>query len=649
MNQNIPRIVYNVAAMLAMFPRLLLIGILLLWTVGVLPAQESEKSPGPRIELLTMNGGKPNLSATGEGISSYKNDEIYQRGKMTVRLLKPEEVNFKIELPYGYSLFNNLIYIVDTDISFAGLSDITFNIPSARTKETFAQLRILFPELDYAEPNAPQWHDITLDSDSAEAQRHLSETAIKQRLPDFKSRTVHGFIQYSPVVFLVALRDPTKVRNKLSADLALTGTGPQQVTEGQQLTYELKITNAGPDMATGLRLHAERGFSFISIDTSDGKCNMMAGNIECKIPSLEKGRSVEIKIVEQCAWGREGADRPPGDEPSPTWEVTKFITLGATERDPSTENNELQLTTEVFPDQNKGPVIEIVSPTLFQVFSGPAVSVPIRFKASDPDGFIKKVELFDRENGKSLGEPTLQSEGEYELIYKNVGLGRRWVTIVATDNLGRVASQDAPEFFVNGPAKVEIISPKAGSMLNREDGEITVTIHASSPSSTVKKVSLDMWNSDATAVGNDTYVVKVKSCLRKCRFQAIAVDDKGIESRSGYVEFTIRSTPAVTLYWFDGEYIHEIEAGKPLKVSNEVILHASGVHGDTFNEADIVKTEIFVDNALVCTIDEAKRPWSEYNCAWRPSPGKYKLHAVTTDEDGAVGKSEVIEVVIERP
>jgi len=99
LNQNIPRIVYNVAAMLAMFPRLLLIGILLLWTVGVLPAQESEKSPGPRIELLTMNGGKPNLSATGEGISSYKNEEIYQRGKMTVRLHKPEEVNFKIELP----------------------------------------------------------------------------------------------------------------------------------------------------------------------------------------------------------------------------------------------------------------------------------------------------------------------------------------------------------------------------------------------------------------------------------------------------------------------------------------------------------------------------------------------------------------------
>jgi hypothetical protein len=633
----------------SMFPRFLLLGVLLLWTVSVSPAQEPQKTSGPRIELLTMNGGKPNLSATGEGIASYKNDEIYQRGKMTVRLLKPEERKlFTLELPLGYSLFNDLIYVVETDISFAGLSDITFNIPSARTKETFAQLRILFPEIDYSDPKVPRWNDITLDGDSEEAQRWLSETAIKQRLPDFKSRTLHGFIQYSPVVFLVALRDPTKVRNNLTADLQLTGSVQEQVTEGQRVTYELKITNAGPDMATGIRLHSERGFAFVSIDTSEGKCNLMGGNGNCKIPSLEKGRSVDIKIIEQCEWGPH-YDLPPGADAPGASQVTKFITVGATERDPSFENNQLHLTTQVFPDQNKGPVIEIVSPTLSQLFAGPGASVPIRFKASDPDGFIKKVELFDTENGKSLGEATLQSEGQYELIYRDVGLGNRSVAIVATDNLGRVASEQTPQFFVNGPAKVEITSPKAGSVLNRADGEITITMHASSPSSSIKKVSLDFWESDARAIGNDTYVVKMKSCMRKCRLQAIATDDKGIESRSEYVEFTVASNPMAKLYWYDGEYLQEFEPGKPLKVSNELTLHASGVHEESFNEADIVKTEIFVDNVLVCTIDETNRYWHEYNCVWRPSPGKYKLHAVTRDEDGAVGKSEVIEVVIERP
>ncbi|HEU4433113.1 MAG TPA: DUF11 domain-containing protein, partial [Pyrinomonadaceae bacterium] len=406
---------------------MLLLLVLLLSAAVVSPAQEPDKSSGPNIELLTMNGGKPNLSASGEGITSYKNDEIYQRGKMSVRLLKPEEVKFTVELPIGYTLFNNLIYVVETDISFAGLSDITFNLPSARTKETFAQLRILFPEVDYSDPKVPRWNDITLDDESEEAQRFLTETAIKQRLPDFKSRTLHGFVQYSPTILLVALRDPAKVRNKLTADLQITGSVQSQVTEGQRVTYELKITNAGPDTATGIRLHAERGFSFVSVEASDGKCNMMAGNIECKIPTLEKGRSVDIKIVEQCEWGPH-YDLPPGTDAPGASQVSKFITVGATERDLAQDDNDLWLTTQVFPDPNKGPVIEILSPTNSQLFSGPNATVPIRFKASDPDGFIKKVELFDMDHGKSLGEATLQSEGQYELIYKEVGFGIGWVT-----------------------------------------------------------------------------------------------------------------------------------------------------------------------------------------------------------------------------
>jgi hypothetical protein len=69
--------------------------------------------------------------------------------------------------------------------------------------------------------------------------------------------------------------------------------------------------------------------------------------------------------------------------------------------------------TEVFRDANKGPVVELTTPAPLQLFQGPAATIPIRFKASDPDGFIKKVEVFDEK--KSLGEPTLRSDGEYKL------------------------------------------------------------------------------------------------------------------------------------------------------------------------------------------------------------------------------------------
>lgn len=107
--------------------------VLVLLSAAISFAQE-QGSP-PRTDLLTMNGGKPNLSATDDGITSYKTDEIYERGTTRVRRLKPAEVKFKIELPFGYTLFNDLLFAVETDTVVTGPSDITFHLPSARSKE----------------------------------------------------------------------------------------------------------------------------------------------------------------------------------------------------------------------------------------------------------------------------------------------------------------------------------------------------------------------------------------------------------------------------------------------------------------------------------------------------------------------------------
>jgi hypothetical protein len=448
---------------------------------------------------------------------------------------------------------------------------------------------------------------------------------------------------------IVALLDPTKVRDKQTADLVINGAATEQVTEGRLVTYELKITNKGPDTANAISLHATPSFSFLSVKASVGKCNMAGQNVYCKFPELEKGKTIEVKIVEHSEWNRHFPNAPPGYE-TPTTMVSKFISVGATEQDPSPDNNELRLTTEVFPDSNKAPIIEILSPTLFQQFPGPKAVVPIRFKASDPDGFIKKLELLTHSMEpvppKSLGEPTLQSEGEYELIYRDVPFGRNWVRIVATDNLGRVEALDAPEFFINGTSKVEIINPKAGDKLGLVDGEFSVTIHSTNPSGPLKKVSLDVWNSDANPIGNDDYVVKLKFCYRRCRLQAIAVDENGIETRSQYVEFTMMRPPEAQLRWFDGEYSREFEAGKSMKFS-ELVLLPSADHREVGHDAKISKLEIFVNGVRLCTNDSPQLGFGE--CLWKPSPGKYRLQTVATDEDGAIGKSEEIEVVIESP
>ena len=626
----------------------LVLPVVVIGRAEVVSAQESQ---APRIELLTMNGSKPNLSATGEGITSYKIGDLYNRGATQIDLVKPADAPFKIELPLGYSIFNNLIYGVETKAVFTGPTDITFKLPSARTKETFNQLRILYAEYDLAEPDVPKWIDATFVDDALQdAAGWLSEAEIKQRSRDFETRTLHAVTRENrPLVMIVALLDPTKVRDKHTADLVINGTATEQVTEGRSVTYELTITNKGPDTANAISLHSTPSFSFLSVKASVGKCNMAGQNVYCKFPELEKGKTIKVTIVERSEWNRHFPNAPPGYE-TPTTMVSKFISVGATEQDPSPDNNELHLTTEVFPDSNKGPVIEILNPTSSQEFPGPKAAVPIRFKASDPDGFIKKLELLTHSMEpvppKSLGEPTLQSEGEYELIYRDAPFGTNWVRIVAIDNLGRVATVDAPEFFINGTSKVEIINPKAGDKLDFVDGEFTVTIHATNPSGPLKKVSLGFWNSDATPIGNDDYIVKLKSCYRRCQLQAIAVDEKGIETRSKQVEFTMMRPPKARLRYYDGEYSRDFEAGKSMKVS-ELLLLPSAEHMEVGHDAKISKLEIFANGLRLCTEDSPQLGYGE--CLWKPSPGKYRLQTVATDEDGAVGKSDEMEVVIESP
>jgi len=73
-----------------------------------------ERSSGQWFELLTMNGGTPNLSPTGEGIASYRITELFQRGTTQVSLIKEPNPRLTAELPIGYTVFNNLIYSVKT-------------------------------------------------------------------------------------------------------------------------------------------------------------------------------------------------------------------------------------------------------------------------------------------------------------------------------------------------------------------------------------------------------------------------------------------------------------------------------------------------------------------------------------------------------
>jgi hypothetical protein len=612
---------------------------------SLLLAQETAESSAPRIDILTMNGSKPSLSPAGEGISYYKIGDLFERGTTQV---KPFDGSFKIELPVGYTLFKTLAYIVESTAVFTGPCDIEFVVPSTLTKESFDKLRILYAEYDEVDPEKPKWVDITLDdSISDRLKEFISPSEIRSRQPNFKARTIHAFTEWTPKVLVVALRDTSKTREMFTADLIVSGTAAPQVTEGRVFTTNLKVTNLGPATATSIVLSVDETRELVSATSTQGTCRQSAQSVYCKFPSLEPNQSIQIKIVQKCPWFGGVSSASEGATSHPI--LRKVIDVEATEKDPLENNNQIQLGTELFFDSNKGPVVESLGPEQFEVFPGPAASVPMRVKASDPDGLVSKVEFF--EEGQLIGAGSLKAENEYELLYRNVPFGRHITAVKVTDNLGRETSLRMPDFFVNGLANVEITNPRPGGKVKREDGDILITIHATHPSLPLKQVSLNVWGTDATPIGNDDYLVHLKFCTRKCRLQARAIDQNGVETKSQFSEFVLTESPETTLQWFDGEYIQQFDSQTEFKV-NELVLVGEAQYKSVSSEAALSKMEYFVDGNLICTKGEQEGGFfdSSKGCIWKiPSSGQYKLQAVATDEDGMVGRSRVVEVTIQKP
>jgi uncharacterized repeat protein (TIGR01451 family) len=85
-------------------------------------------------------------------------------------------------------------------------------------------------------------------------------------------------------------------------DLALTQTdSPDPCAAGSHLTYTLTLTNNSSSLATGIVLNdtLPGGVTFVSVNSSQGKCTRSGNSITCRIPSLGAGSSAAITLVVQ--------------------------------------------------------------------------------------------------------------------------------------------------------------------------------------------------------------------------------------------------------------------------------------------------------------------------------------------------------------
>jgi uncharacterized repeat protein (TIGR01451 family) len=609
-------------------------------------------STPPAIDLLKLNGSKPNLSRAGEGITSIKTTLLFERG---VTEVKPFDLKIKIELPVGYSLFNKLAYIIDSKAVYSGYSDVTFKIPSAKTRAAFETLRLLYAEYDNSDPLKPRWVDATLLASSiGQVQPYLGKDDLDKRLPDFQSRTLHAFMEQRPRVLVVALKDAALVRENFRADLLVAGTAPEQIMQGRRVVYDLKVTNLGPDTATDVRVQAAITFSFISVSSSVDKCHPDAGTLYCKFAKIDKGETVAIKIVEKEEWRQYLPD--PSERPV----MFKLVGVYALEADPAHDNNRVELSTQIVSDPNEPPVGELIAPQANASFVGPSTDVRVVAKASDPDGVVLKVNFYDWE--KPVGEGTRINGDEFEMVYANVNFGRHQLWAKVTDNLGRDVRIEPLEFFVNGLASVYVTSPNPGHVQDRSNPELSVIIHASHPELKVKEVFVDVsppgeldsrGHHRAVRLDSDNFAAKLPlNCERDCQVWSTAIDEAGVETRSEPIYFTVTEAPEVKLYQYDGETFFQLSPGNDTFDSTRGSTLAAEAKHLSHRDGRIVKMDFFVNEKPVCTYvttDFESYPYPTMPCSLRDfAAGTYKVQVVATDSDGSIGKSSLVEIEIKK-
>ncbi len=84
------------------------------------------------------------------------------------------------------------------------------------------------------------------------------------------------------------------------ADLAVTLQGPATpVLEGSAFTYNIQVTNNGPNPATGVQLDFTFGVAaeFVGIGGSPGNCSVVGNRLTCQLGTLASGASAPFTVV----------------------------------------------------------------------------------------------------------------------------------------------------------------------------------------------------------------------------------------------------------------------------------------------------------------------------------------------------------------
>jgi hypothetical protein len=369
--------------------------------------------------------------------------QLFKEGKTDFDDLDPATV---APLPRGYVLYGKAAYKVESEAVAAGTYAVEFAFPSVADRAVFESLRVLYAEWDKVDEKA-YWVDSV----------YAGKDGFKS---DFGARTLTVRVKHLGAFAVARLVEPPKPYTK-EADLSVEIVAPRgRVNGNTDVHYEVKITNRGPDDATNVYL-AGAGFSsdqFVSAsgpERGHGRCKQDGSNYACKLDLLEKGATAVFQIVLN---PRENPRlRLPDEGEAFNLDAAAY----GRERDENFEDNHAESWIQVYPDPNRAPTVELLTPKDDDLFTAPA-EIRLSARAADPEGGLAKVQFYDGE--KLVGEGIPAGKDEYRFDWAGVQPGAHIVTVVVTDDGGR-SDYVTRATFVNGPLTVRVESPREGTVL----------------------------------------------------------------------------------------------------------------------------------------------------------------------------------------